>query len=70
MDEFYFAVFGLGVDEDGNPCEAYVKMSLDCEVPESYAVAMMEAQFLDFKGKVRVMSRDEYIELTGEEEDE
>lgn len=68
--EYYFAVDGLGVDEEGLPCEAYMKMALDCEVPEAYAIAMVENAFPDFKGRIRVMSRDEYIELAGDEEDE
>ena len=70
MFEHYFAIFGLGVDEDGNPCEAYVKMTVDCEIPETVAVSFVEKQFPDFKGRIRIMSRDEYIELAGEDEDE
>lgn len=69
-NEYYFAVFGLGVDEEGMPCEAYMKMALDCEVPEAYAVAMVENYFPDFKGKIRLMSREEYIECAGDDEDE
>lgn len=68
MDEYYFAFFGLGVDEDRNPCEAYVKMTVDCEMPETVAVSFVEKQFPDFKGKIRTMSRDEYIELAGEDD--
>lgn len=70
MFEHYFAIFGLGVDEDGNPCEAYVKMTVDCEMPEKVAVSFAEEYFPDFKGKIRSMSHDEYIELAGEDEDE
>ena len=68
MYEHYFAIFGLGVDEDGNPCDAYVKMTVDCEMSETVAVSFVEEQFPDFKGKIRTMSRDEYIELAGEDD--
>jgi hypothetical protein len=68
MAEYYFAIFGLGVDEDGNPCDAYVKMTVDCEIPEVFAVSFVEKQFPDFKGRIRRMSYDEYIELAGDEE--
>lgn len=68
--EWYFAVADLGVDEEGNSCEAYVKMKLDCEVDELFAVAFMEKQFPGLKGRVRIMSRDEYIELAGDDDDE
>ena len=69
-NEYYFAVFGLGVDEEGMPCEAYMKMTLNCEVPEAHAVAIAESYFPDFKGKIRLMSREEYIECAGDDEDE
>jgi hypothetical protein len=68
MFEHYFAIAGLGVDEDGNHCDAYVKMAVDYEVPEVFAVSLLEKQFPDFKGRIRSMSRDEYIELAGEDE--
>lgn len=68
--EWYFAVADLGVDKCGNPCEAYVKMALDCEVDEQVAIAIFGKSFPDFEGRVRIMSRDEYIELAGEDDDE
>lgn len=68
--EYYFSVADLAVYENGNSCEAYVKMTLDCEVDEQLAVALMGKQFPSFKGKFRVMSHEEYIELAGDEENE
>ena len=70
MFEHYFAIAGLCVDEEGNPCDAYVKMAVDCEVPEVFAVSLLEKQFPDFKGRVRSISHDEYIELAGDDEND
>jgi hypothetical protein len=47
-----------------------MKMALNYEVPEAHAVAIVESYFPDFKGKIRLMSREEYIESAGDDEDE
>ena len=67
--EYYFAVDDLGVDENGSSCETYAKLAFDIEVDEEAAVAFVEHQFPSLTGKLRALSRDEYIELAGDDDD-
>lgn len=64
MPNYYFAVSEMAEDENGNLCDAYMKVKFPCEASVNDVMAYAVYCMPSLEGKLRPVSHDEYEEVT------
>lgn len=68
MPKYYFAVAEMAEDENGNLCDAYSEVSFPYDDGnEQIVMDFLVSQMPSLKGKLRPITREEYLEHTEEE---
>ena len=69
MPKYYFAVAEMTEEEDGTLSDAYSEVDFPYDVKDQIVIDFLVRQMPSLAGKLRPLTREEYLEHT-EEEDE
>lgn len=63
MYEYYFALSGMGEDEEGKPCDAFMKVAFPFSFPDEAVKEYIILKMPSLTGKIRPITREEYDEV-------
>ena len=68
MPKYYFAVAEMTEEEDGTLSDAYSEVDFPCDVKDQIVMDFLVMQMPSLAGKLRPITREEYMEHMEEEE--